>query len=387
MRSIIATLWPADATASSQGSADYYLLPRGADPTLAVPVRPGRVAAAALRRYKTPSSSRDRLRMQTLALGVRLGLAPRLLRWPRVSVPDQSGSATLLGHLEQQVGPHLHAAIAIGPPRQNRKPIVQLLTDDGRTVAFAKIGVTDVTRELVRRESAALQQVSAGSVPTLVVPRVLFAGAWSGCEVMVLSALPPASGERVSAAARLAAMQEVAVVAGRHHSAYGSSSYRDRLTAELDRPGALADRLNVVVRQLDSLAGTSEVSFGAWHGDWAPWNMAGHQGRVMLWDWERFETDVPAGFDALHFELQKLIRVDGSTPRAAVGELTRRSPDLLEPFGGSAASAELVVALYLLHVGGRALHHERDAASTRRGPIDQWLLPGLEEHVALMGRR
>ena len=236
MRSIITTFWPA-GDAGSRRSSDYYLLPRGSDPTLAVPVRPRRVAAAALQRYKTPSSSRDRLRMQALALGVRVGLAPRLLRWPRVTVQDQAGSATLLGHLAEQVGPHLHAAIAIGPPRQNRKPIVQLLTDQGRTVAFAKVGVNDVTRELVRRESDALQRVSAGTVPSLMVPEVLFSGAWLDTEVMVLSALPPASGERVSPARRLAAMQEVAAVAGRHDAAYGSSPFRDRLSAELDRPG------------------------------------------------------------------------------------------------------------------------------------------------------
>jgi hypothetical protein len=378
MRTIIETLWPADGGTSTTA---FHLLPRGDDPTLAVPVRPRKVAAAALRRYKTPSSSRDRLRMQALSLGVRVGLAPRLLRWPRIAVADRTRSATLLGHLEQQLGERLQAAIAIGPPRQNRKPIVQLLSEDGRTIAFAKVGVNDVTRDLVRRESAALQQVSSGSVPSLVVPRVLYSGAWRDTEVMVLSALPPASGERVPPARRLAAMQEVARVAGRRDAAYGSCSYRVRLMTELDRPGPLADRLGTVAGQLDSSAADLTVSFGAWHGDWAPWNMAAHEGRVMLWDWERFETDVPAGFDALHFELQKLIRVDGLAPRVAVTELCRRGSDLLRPFDGPVDSADLVVALYLLHIGARALHHERDAATTRRGPIDRWLLPGLEEHV------
>jgi hypothetical protein len=378
MRTIIQTMWPADGGA---GTTAFHLLPRGDDPTLAVPVRPRRVAAAALRRYKTPSSSRDRLRMQTIALGVRVGLAPRLLRWPQVTVADRTRSATLLGHLEQQLGERMYAAIAIGPPRQNRKPIVQLLSDDGRTIAFAKVGVSDVTRDLVRRESAALQQVSSGSVPSLVVPEVLHSGAWRDLEVVVLSALPPASGERVSPARRLAAMQEVASVAGRRDAAYGSCSYRARLMAELDRPGPLADRLRTVAAQLDSSAADQTISFGAWHGDWAPWNMAAHEGRVMLWDWERFETDAPAGFDALHFELQKLIRVDGLAPRVAVAELCRGGADLLRPFDGPVESAELVVALYLTHIGARALHHERDAATTRRGPIDHWLLPGLEDHV------
>jgi hypothetical protein len=201
---------------------------------------------------------------------------------------------------------------------------------------------------------------------------------------MVLSALPPTSGERVPLARRLAAMQEVAAVSGRHDTAYGSSTYRDRMATELDRPGGLAGRLQAVGQQLGRAADATTVSFGAWHGDWAPWNMAAHDGRVMLWDWERFETDVPAGFDALHFELQKVIRVDGLAPRAAVTELVRRRRELLAPFDVTASSADLVVALYLLHIGARSLDHEQDAASTRRGPIDQWLLPGLEEHVHAM---
>ena len=117
------------------------------------------------------------------------------------------------------------------------------------------------------------------------------------------------------------------------------------------------------------------VSFGAWHGDWAPWNMAAHDGRVMLWDWERFETDVPVGFDALHFELQKLIRVDGLAPRAAVTSWLRAGASSCAVRRAS-DSADLVVALYLLHVGARALHHEHDAASTRRGRSTSGCCPG-----------
>jgi hypothetical protein len=381
MRTVLATLW--HTSPDGERSLTFHLLPRGADPTLAVPARPLKVAAAALRRYKTPSSGRDRLRMQTLALGVRVGVAPQLLRWQRVRVTDQGGSATLVGHLEHQLGRPLSAAVAIGPPRQNRKPIVQLIGADGRTVAFAKVGVTDVTRDLVRREAIALQQVSAGVIPSLFVPEVLYGGQWQGTEVMVLSALPPASGERVPPSRRLAAMQEVARVAGVRERTYSGSGYRARLLADLSHSGAVAARLQAVADQLGSLGPAGELSlpFGAWHGDWAPWNMGAHDGRVMLWDWERFETDVPCGFDALHFELQRLIRVEGQAPRAAVTELCRRGAELLEPFDVPRAGAGLVTALYLLHIGARALQHEPDAASTKRGPIEGWLVPGLEQHV------
>ena len=53
-------------------------------------------------------------------------------------------------------------SLRIGPPRANRKPVLELLSPGGEVLGFAKVGVTGLTRELVRAEAAALDVLGAG---------------------------------------------------------------------------------------------------------------------------------------------------------------------------------------------------------------------------------
>ena len=52
---------------------------------------------------------------------------------------------------------------------------------------------------------------------------------------------------------------------------------------------------------------------------------------VLVWDWERFGTGVPIGFDALHFDFQRLL-TRGVEAGAAVDTMTARAHRLLAPF-------------------------------------------------------
>ena len=76
---------------------------------------------------------------------------------------------------------------------------------------------------------------------------------------------------------------------------------------------------------LESRPARRRLAFGAWHGDWTPWNMASTAGGLLVWDWERFATGVPVGFDALHYWLQ--IERRRPPPRPADGSADE--PDAL----------------------------------------------------------
>ncbi len=39
---------------------------------------------------------------------------------------------------------------------------------------------------------------------------------------------------------------------------------------------------------------------------------------AMVWDWERFDIDVPVGWDALHYAFQSKVRLNGVVPRKAL---------------------------------------------------------------------
>jgi hypothetical protein len=104
------------------------------------------------------------------------------------------------------------------------------------------------------------------------------------------------------------------------------------------------ERLAEVVERIGAAYGADELEFGAWHGDWAPWNMAWHRGRVQLWDWERYDPDVPAGLDFVHYRLQ-----------TGGGYDTWPDPAILAPYGIRGRTAAITVELYLLELARRYL--------------------------------
>src|SRR3546814_14552021 len=83
----------------------------------------------------------------------------------------------------------------VAPRRPNGKPVVQAIANDGTVLAYAKFGWETLTRQLVRHEAEALDDLAGLTKGTLLrVPRVLFSGAWRGLEVIVLD---PLVGQRL----------------------------------------------------------------------------------------------------------------------------------------------------------------------------------------------
>jgi hypothetical protein len=94
------------------------------------------------------------------------------------------------------------------------------------------------------------------------------------------------------------------------------------------------------------------LTVGDSHGDWAPQNMALGPEGLDVWDWERYSTGIPQGFDVLHFLARK---VDPSPSRLAGTEATflNDAPDALAECGLDPALTLSLIALYLFWVGRR----------------------------------
>ena len=156
----------------------------------------------------------------------------------------------------------------------------------------------------------------------------------------MISPLSTDPRQQVPPPTRLAAMREVAALAGttgarpwpRARSGPGcarpSGCSRVRRTASRSRP-----RSTTIERSY----GADTVSLGGWHGDWGRWNMGMDGGVLQLWDWERYDTEVPIGFDALHFIAQGVRPGERearrqeesflrSVPEALAGARRRRRP-------------------------------------------------------------
>jgi Phosphotransferase enzyme family len=373
-------LWPPPAAAvrSRAGSGDLVVLPSLRDPRLLVPAR-RRAGAAALRRYGEPGSVRARLGRRALELALASGAGPVLLR-DRLRIRIPAGTLSLETYLSRHLGTEVLLSVHLGAPRANRKPVLQLLTPDGRTIAYAKLGITPLTSRLVRAERAALDQVAAARLTTVTAPRVRHLGRWQDLDVLILSALPVWQPRRPLAGGQLAAaMAEVAGLAREPVRPLADGGYLDTLTARLAAAPASADRaaLESELTELARQHGRSELALGGWHGDWTPWNMACTADGLLVWDWERFATGVPAGFDALHYQLQSDVVAGRADPAAAAGRLTERAPALLAPLEIGPDAARLTALLYLAELSARYLADRQAEAGARLGAPGQWLIPAL----------
>lgn len=379
---VVDQLYP--GAAQDDALRPYIVVPGRRKPRVLIPAADRKVAAAALARYARPAARGARLKRDAAVWALRLGL-DRMLLPHRVKV---GGGEGIDDHLASVLGHEVHLSIHIGPARANRKPVLQILDGDANTVAFAKLGVNPLTRQLVEAETNATRRLSEFcDLRLLRVPQLLHSGNWNGHNLMVTSALPswdaPAD---LGSARRTAAMRELADACGTARSPLGESDYAARLRSRLkdltERGEPDADTLQTAGESLLDRYAATELTFGAWHGDWSPWNTREAEAIVYLWDLERFETGVPYGYDAAHYRLQEDIVTHGADPTTAVLGLVADAPAVLAPMGIAPAEAEPTALLYLVDLAARYMGDQAERAGAALGALGRWLLPTLLRHIA-----
>jgi hypothetical protein len=381
-------LWPGPARVSVSGNergatGEFIVLPAMRRPRLVVPAG-RRAAAAAVRRYGEPGSARAWLAVRALSLGLASGAGGVVLR-DRLRVHVPAGAPTIETYLRDQLGRDVSVSMHLGAARANRKPVLQLLTGGGETAGFAKIGVNPLTSRLVQAERDALNQLNSADVSRLAVPRVLHFGTWRGLTVLVLSPLPVWQRRAPLPSGRLGqAMREVAGVSGISREPLRGGAYWQSLDARIAAADDTQDRhaLREALDVVHGKAGDAVLSFGAWHGDWTPWNMASTRGGLLVWDWERFTAGVPLGFDVLHHWLQVQVISRRRDPRLAAADCVERAPALLAPLEIGSGEARLTALMYVADLAARYLADRQAEAGARLGVPGNWLIPALAERSA-----
>jgi hypothetical protein len=296
---------------------------------------------------------------------------------------------TLQTYLSELLGRELLLAVQLSPARANRKPVAQLIDRDGTTIGYAKIGVNELTRSLIRHEAAVLEMLGHAATTAVTVPGILHVGGWRDIEILVLRPLPAWHRSPARTAGRLlsAAMTEIAGISGITRSPLVRSPFWSRICADLDKLGPRGAPFLRIVSQLGERHGDAVLAFGSWHGDWTRTNVVPYGNSVLAWDWERFGSGVPVGFDALHYHLMSSVSVRRRPPDQAVVRTVTAAEHLLAPFaadgswpGGSRQRRELgtlTAALYLAELTTRYLRDRQDEAGARMGDLERWMLPGL----------
>jgi hypothetical protein len=287
----------------------YVVVPNAARPRLLLPVerRPALGAARAGARLRGWRMRAERAAVAALARGRVVGLAFR----DRLTVHADAGASAagglLADELAEVLGQRVWLAVNVRPPSPYRKPVVQAVAGDGRVLAYAKVAWSGLTDGNVRAEARALRAIEA--CERVAAPRIIGESQWRDHTVLVTAAMPRELRRLATRPPSVDVTREVAGVRGLIESRYSDSAIRGRLRERLERTrsvdplpavgAAVLDLLNV----LDGSGGVDVVA-GAWHGDWSPWNLALHRGRVWAWDWEYSRGDVALGLDIPHFHLQ-----------------------------------------------------------------------------------
>jgi hypothetical protein len=374
---------PGSAHEADQEGREFILIPGPGHPRLLVPSAAG-ASAAAMRHYGQPRSATARAVQSSLALGLACGLGGRLLG-VRVRVNTTPDADSIEAYLRRVLGRDFRVSLRLGPARANRKPVLELVTSAGDPVGFAKIGFNPLTRDLVRAERASLDRLNRTGLSGVIAPRVVHHGQWHDLDVLVVSALPVWQRWRPVGAGQLcAAMASVGRLGGLHRGRRPADAYLQDLRVRLSGSGESPERraLHHALDALTMQVRGADLTFGAWHGDWTPWNMASTGRGLLVWDWERFTVGAPFGFDALHYWLQKEVVPGRRDPRDAAADCLARARQLLAPFGTRAVEAPITAALYLADLAIRHLADRQSEAGARFGAPGAWLIPALTAEVA-----
>jgi hypothetical protein len=382
-------LWPEPlqlgvGTDRKDGSAlhqEFLLLPSARRPRLLVP-RGRRAAVAAVRGYGVGRGRSARVLAAGLTAGLASGLAPLVLR-DRVRVVDRSGrgsAASIESHLSAVLGTDVLVSMYLGAPRANRKPVLQVLTPQGRTVAYVKVGVDPLTCRLVRAESRALGTLADAGLRRTTVAEVLHSGEWNGLELLVQSPLPVSESRARPSAEQVGAAQvEVAAIGRSDGGPLAASAYWADLTGRIAvlPDTAAAATLSELSARIEKEFGEVSLDLGAWHGDWTPWNTAVSGDRLLVWDWERFSVGVPLGYDALHWALQTDLVNHLADPGEAARQSLVRAGSVLERFELSTDQVRATAVGYLAELAARYLADRQAEAGARLGDVGTWLLPAV----------
>lgn len=359
--------------------AAWAAIPSVDNPKLLVPIGSRSAATRTMRRQLNGRRLRTRMARAGLTLATGTGALMRMPRL-RIVVAGPSNAPSIEDPLREVLGVGaVRLTMPVGPPRSNRKPVLQVTDGSGQVLAFAKVGHNPLTQRLVRQEGDALRAL--GSIPfhDVRIPRVVAALEWSGYDVLVLEPLDIPSRRLTGEAGRrrlLSVVLEVAAIGGRGPVPWAQHPLRAALLARSEQCGDQAARLRHEVGRIS--LGVS-LATGSWHGDLNSGNVALVPGRCPVWDWERFDSDVPVGFDLLHHDLHESITTRGVPARLAATRLLRTATATLAPLGVDPNTADAVARSYLLTLACRYLADDQRGAGGALGRVDEWLLPALEE--------
>lgn len=312
-----------------QQVARFAILPGRSNPRFLVPLEHRKASGRALQVYNAQKPV-ARVCRQLLATGLRTGLAQPFLRsratlWVHRQAASQD-KLLLVTYLRKVLGrDDISVAVSFGTRGVHQKPVLQIVSHEGKTLGYAKVGWSQRTIALLRNEENTLSGLAETPFSATFVPRILHAGFWNNLYVLVQDTAPgtPKPSPWKLDRRHLAFLAEL-------YGAFPSS----RLTwSELDSSleSALAEipaagshdyvhLLQSAMRYYRERTAPELVPCGLEHGDFTPWNIRVCGDKLLVIDWEFAARLTPPGWDLFHFLVESAVELQG----APAAEIHRR---------------------------------------------------------------
>ena len=197
-------------------------------------------------------------------------------------------------------------AFYLGVPAPHRKVTAQVLTPEGKTLAYAKIATSQLAQAALKTERRALLRLSQSAGLQGTVPELLGSLEWHGGTILLITMGPPRPGPRGLSSAHLRFCTQL-FQSFRGHQTFVESpmwSSISEIWLHLQRssPETLPANLGPALERLHEELGPVNMPLSLAHGDFAPWNTRLGERSLFVLDWERASEGMTPLYDAFNFQ-------------------------------------------------------------------------------------
>jgi hypothetical protein len=197
-------------------------------------------------------------------------------------------------------------AFYLGVPAPHRKVTAQVLTPDGKTLAYAKIATSPLAQSAVKTERRALLRLSESAGLQGTVPKVLGSLDWHGGTILLITMGPRRPGPRGLLSVHLRfctqVFQSFRVQETFAESPMWTLMSEIWLRLQHSSPETLPANLGPALERLHDELGPVSMPLSLAHGDFAPWNTRLGPRSLFVLDWERASEGMSPLYDAFNFQ-------------------------------------------------------------------------------------
>jgi hypothetical protein len=197
-------------------------------------------------------------------------------------------------------------AFYVGVPSPHRKVTAQVLTPEGKTLAYAKIATSSLAQVALETERRALLRLSESAGLKGTVPEVLGSLPWHGGTILLITMGPPRPGPRRLSSVHLRFCTHL-FRSFEVRETFAESPMWTRISEiwhhlRNSSPETLPANLGPALERLHDELGPVGMPLSIAHGDFTPWNTRLGPRSLFVLDWERASEGMSPLYDAFNFQ-------------------------------------------------------------------------------------